>query len=148
MKLKGTKEQVELATKIQSVNLDIVEKMIAAVTNKDVWPEEKDDKEGNEVRKRYRAEALEALELLKKELKNTEAAFYLKGELRPILDLEGAMTEAQEADRAGRGKADFTPSTPQIELYKERLETVFAHMTKGKEYTYMKKVPEYSFGVN
>ena len=147
MKLKGSKEDIELATKIQSANLQIVDELSAALEAGKFWPDEKGDKPGNEVKKRYRTEAAEALNHLRKELSNPDAAFYQKGAHAPILSLEVARQEAVESDRSSKGDKDFTPKTPLIDIYQERLETMFSYLTQGKEFTYMKHVPDYSFSV-
>lgn len=150
MKLKGAKEQVEQATKIQQCNLEIARLMREAVVNKDVWPDEKLDKDGNEVRKRYREEATEALDLLEQELKSPEAGFYSKGAHGPILDLEMAKAAAEETDNVNKAKkSEKRPERllPRIQMLEERLQTVFSHMVAGKGFTYMKMVPEYGFSL-
>lgn len=147
MKLKGTKEDIELAAKIQACNVDIVERMAVAIQNGEIWPEKKGDKEGNEVRKRYCAEALEGLNYLRQELNNPEASFYLKGKSHPILDLELTLAKAKEDDKGAKDTKGYKPFYPDVETYADRIRTAFAIMVHGKEYSYYRMVPDYSFTI-
>ena len=145
MKLRGSEEQVILSTKIRNCNLEIIQKMKSAILNKEIWPDVSGDKAGNEVRDRYRQESLEALTLLSEEFNNIEADFYKSGDSTPILSLPTARHSAVQEDSKNLGKEGYQSQVHKIEIYEDRLSTVFSHMVSGKSWSYVSMVPEYSF---